>query len=116
MVMAGQTNYPLDDPAPTDVPVSRPRVGSRLWDKLDAIEKKIDARIGGNSQRPDGKEGETPTVTFEPEVDDLPVTSGDPEEENTDEGAGTGEGTANIAYKAPPKFGFPHRRRVEIEA
>jgi hypothetical protein len=109
------SNYPQDDPAPDPDPVSRPRVGTRLWDKLNVIEELIRNRSGSStSVAADGDSDTTPTVSFEPDPADLPVVAGD-EPEAEGEITENGEGTANLAFEKAPRYRFPHRHRVEVE-
>lgn len=108
------TKYPLDDPAE---PIARPRVGSRIWAKLDSIERKIDERLGGGLASSGSDDDGAPTITFEPEIEELPVVPDDGEGDDAAAGdgdAGTGEGTANLAFEEPAAFRFPHRRRVDL--
>lgn len=107
------SRYPLDEEDEAPAAVSRPRVGSRLWEKLDHIEDLIKGQ-GSTSDEDDPATG--PTVTFEPE--DLPTNATDLEDEDPDADPGdapdNGEGTANLAFTPPPAFHFPHRKRVEV--
>ena len=110
------TNYPQDDgpEGPTAAAVSRPRVGSRLWDKLDHIEQLVSQRVSGAASS--GDDSTTPTVTFEPDPADLPIVAGDEPEPEPEDLSPTGEGSANLAFEKPARYRFPHRRRVEVGA
>ena len=82
--------------------------------KLDTI---IDMLKGGDHG--EGGDGGSPEVSFEPDPDALPTQAGDEEDEQGEDEAGQGEGTANVSDQnktSERKFRFPSaKRRAVIE-
>lgn len=111
---------PMPDPYVAEAPPPRVRPTDTINSKLDRI---IDMVSGRSSESTDTNDAEDEsTVTFEADPEGLPesatLTDENEGENPTDEGAGTGEGTHNVA-SAPEHARFRHpaapRRAVTFE-
>lgn len=98
---------------------AKPPKARGLRSLLESIDSKLDRVLaGGDDGADDTPDGESITFSADPEGlpdnDHLDDESGEGDE-TPEDGAGTGEGTANVTRPQDRQFAFPSRREtVEV--